>query len=460
MMFNNYSLDIYKYFCCIFLCAFSNLSLAQNSIIVHQKDGLILKSFIDDIDSINFVTTDLTCSAEMIFVPIFGQSLAMGSASVPVISTTNKYNTGLMFQNGVRYSLPQTEFVPLCEMSTMNEGETAASGCVEEFVYTMNKESNIPTSSIYWQNHQLLFVACGAGSKTIKQLRENYVGTIQKSLENAKKICDRNNYKLRMPALIWIQGETDQKQSNSENEYKLSLEELQQYITHIADSILGNNEEVKFICYQTSSQNIVGTTIKPSYTTTAMDIPNAQMSLIRDNENFIASCPTYILDHSIDQPIHLSALGEKLLGMYAGLGLYDLLVNNKGNNGFTFKNAVVDKNRIIVYFNIPQEPIIIDNTWCNPVPNYGFSVINKENKDIVNNVTVFSNHVIIDCYENPDCCKLFYGFNGNADRDGRLEGSRGNLKDCTRRIGLLENQEITMSNWLYSFYTTLSVSQK
>ena len=406
----------------------------------------------------------------VIMIPIFGQSLSVGAAATPVITKQSKYPGAIMFSTGIEAAQKDvsyfTEFVPLQERErgmtedSAGTGETVASGCAEKIIELLQFENGINCYSNYWENHKILFVTCGAGSKTIAQLMADYYQGLINSVQGGKNVANNKGWNLFVPAVIYIQGETDQKAENTNlATYKQSLIDFANQFNTDVKNITKQTQDIKVIMYQTSSQNIVSTVNYPTYTNTAMDIPTAQMELVRDNDMFVACNPTYILNHSVDEPIHLSAIGEKMMGLYCGISAKKIIANNRYFKGVTPNNYQIDGNKLVLKLNVPCPPIKIKTDLVKEVENYGFVLLNSTDENIISSVSVFDDEVIIQCSQSPLNAKLFYGFNGTAYRDGRLEGSRGNICDSGDFIynGEIDGKYYAMSNYLYSFAKLLNL---
>ena len=102
--------------------------------------------------------------------------------------------------------------------------------------------------------------------------------------------------------------------------------------------------------------------------------------------------------------------------------------------------------------------MIINKTWVKEITNIGFVLLDSSNTDIISNVEVFDDSVIITCNSSPVNCRLFYGFNGTQFRDGRVEGSRGNLCDSAEFIfnGEIDGKRFSLGNYAYAFTKLLS----
>lgn len=429
---------------------------------------------LEDYNSNNDLNLDKFTISNVNFIPIFGQSLSVGAAATPIITSERKYKAGIKFNVGIRCSKKEvsafTSFVPLVEevsgatVDSAGVGETVASGCVEQLLELLCKEVGLSPYSNYWDNHKFLFGSFGAGSKTILELIEvptsgiGYYQGVVNAMQAAKNICDENGWTLNIPAWIWIQGETDMKPgiATSKDIYKQKLQQLAAQFDSDAKSITGQSNEVKCICYQTASQNIWGNT--PNYTSTIMDVPTAQMELIKDNNMFVASNPVYILDHSKAEHIHLSASGEKMMGLYCGIALKSVIDGTCNKKGVTPATYSISENTVILKCNVPCPPLRVDNTWVKEVDNFGFTLLTSDNVNIIESVKVFDDEIVIQCSQSPLNCRLFYGFNGTSGYDGRLKGSRGNICDCGGRIynGNIGGRQYTLANYLYTFSSLLS----
>lgn len=412
------------------------------------------------------------------FIPIFGQSLSIGAAATPIITSKRKYEAGIKFNTGIRCSQKEvsafTSFVPLVEEiagatnDSAGVGETVASGCVEQLVELLCKEAGISPYSKYWNNHKFLFGSFGAGSKTISALTEiptsgiGYYQGVVNAMQAAKNICDKNGWTLNIPAWIWIQGETDMKPKSAggaatdKESYKAALQNLAIQFDTDAKKITGQSNEVKCICYQTASQNIWGS--HANYNGTIMDVPTAQMELVRDNDMFVASNPVYILDHSDVEHIHLSAKGEKMMGLYCGIALKSVIDGSCNKKGVTPSTYSISDNTLVIKCNVMCPPLKINKTWVKEIDNLGFKLLTSKNVDIIQSVEVFDDEITISCSQSPLKCKLFYGFNGNTGYDGRLKGSRGNICDSGDRIynGNVGGNQYSISNYLYTFCWLIS----
>lgn len=401
--------------------------------------------------------------SNVMFIPIFGQSLSIGADAIPPITTECKYPGAIMFNTGVRCVKKNVSdiqiFQPLRETTSGTSGETVASGCAEKLIQLISAKLGISPYNDYWRSHKFLFATFGAGSTTISDLTTDpedggmsYYDGIVNAITAAKSICDSYGWTLNVPAWIWMQGERDMYLETSN--YKEQLLALANQLNTDAKQITLQTNNAICVCYQTGSQNIWGNA--HTFNSTRLDVPNDQMELIRDNELFVASIPVYALDHS-SEPIHLSAVGEKMCGLYNAISIERLLEGTL-MKGVTPASYNVSGNDIEVIFNVPCPPLIFDTTFVKEVSNMGFSVLKSDNSDIITNVELFDDKVTIHCSESPIGCKLYYGLNGTAYRDGRKEGARGNLSDIAGKIynGEIDGKMYSLPNYCYGFVISIT----
>lgn len=453
------------------------------NIYMDSIDGIIINGVIYTVGN-GGIAHDMQNLANVNFIPIFGQSLSVGAAAIPIITSECKYPSAIKFAQGIRVSKKAenyfTDFVPLVEElnatpdpsgDSKGSGETVASGCVEMLMELICKECGISPYSMYWDDHKFLFASFGSGSQTIADLTAvpssgiGYYQGVVNAMNAAKRICESKGWTLNIPAWIWIQGETDQKGANNTPyaTYKAALLDLAEQFDTDAKSVTGQTNDVKCICYQTCSQNIVCNYI-PTFNDTVMDVPTAQMELVRDNDYFLASNPAYILTHSTvvhqdstSEVIHLTAEGEKMMGNYCGIALRDILKGTLTKKGVTPKTFSVDGNTIKIECNVPSPPLKINNSWVKEVENSGFKVLNSSSSNILTNVSVFDNTIELTCSASPVGCRVLYCRNGTSGKDGRLLGARGNICDSANEIysGNVGGVEYPLSNYLYGFAYTI-----
>lgn len=401
--------------------------------------------------------------ADVTMIPIFGQSLSVGSASTPCLTTKPKYKAGIQFNTGIRKSQGAVsffnEFMPLFEQNagmtqdSAGTGETPASGCCEKILETIQQEDGISVHSELWGTKKILFVCCGSGSKTVADLTNDYLDGFLNAVQAAKNICDAHGNTFSVPCWLWIQGETDQKLETTKADYKSALVSLQASIASGVRSITGQNYNPLCLLSQCAAQNIVlPLQISHPFNATALDVPTAQMELARDNSEFVFVLPNYILDHSSAEKIHLSNIGSRVMGLYFGVAAKHAM-EGIADKSLAPTGTSVSGNDITLSVQVPTPPLQVDESWVYAVANKGFAVVNSSNSDILTSVDVRADKIILHCSASPVGCKLFYGLNGTAFYDGREEGSRGNIRDCSGNIysGFVAGSQVCLHKYFPSF---------
>jgi hypothetical protein len=411
----------------------------------------------------------ITNMKKISLIIIYGQSLSVGADSVP-ISTSSEYNNLLMLNTGVKSRQQvsaMTSFTAISENST----ETPASGTGEMFVEAIQRENAFGSYQSEWNSHNLVFACPGVGSSTIDDLTAtSYYQYVENILTAVKNICDANGYTLDIPVWCWVQGEQDTKNSMSASTYKTKLLALQNKFCNSVSTITGITERPKCIIYQPSCQNLYDPTAEYNYAYDHMGVPTAFMELLRDNDEFVASIPTYIFDpaNSGGVWIHLNAQSYKLLGAYQGYALKRLIIDGERNQGVIPLNITVDGNTIQIKYNVPCPPLRFDTDYVNAAPNMGFNVIKSDNTELISSVSVFNDTVTIVCSSSPTGAKLRYGMNGTYHEfisgqyhyysgAGRVIGARGNLRDdqgCYIYKNI-QGYKYPMYNWAYTFEKVL-----
>ena len=108
--------------------------------------------------------------------------------------------------------------------------------------------------------------------------------------------------------------------------------------------------------------------------------------------------------------------------------------------GLTPRSISAEKNDILIHMNVPCPPMVIDTVSVMPIDHYGFSVISKNNENIISSVKIEGDTIRLSCSKTPQDCKVRYAVNGERMKSGRLHGPRGNLRDSQHT-----------SNWCYQF---------
>lgn len=281
----------------------------------------------------------------------------------------------------------------------------------------------------------------GHGMNTIQELMKpvepynKFIAEIAHANHEAK----RRGWKFYVPAVCWMQGESDIVEY-PDYDYKEYFHRMYNDLNTDIKSITGQKENIRIISYQTSTVT-KGLKYKPNhYDGVEARTPTAQMELLRDDSLIWASGPSYPYDF-VNESLHIDAEGQKSIGLLAAKSAMGILRNDKRYIGLMPIKHEIEGNDVRLLFNVPSPPLSFDTINVCKADNYGFSVIRKDDTDIISNVRIDQNTVIVECINSPKGCKLRYGINGEFLKGGRRYGPRGNLRDSQSQI----------SNWCLLF---------
>lgn len=272
-----------------------------------------------------------------------------------------------------------------------------------------------------------------------------------KDIKTAYKSARSNSWEFEMPALCWMQGETDVNSYPGTN-YRQLLLQFVEDINKDVKQITGQKKDVEIICYQTNSLTRAEHFNPLAYRCPETEVAQTQMELIRDNPLFHASGPTYPYD-CVNDIIHIDGYGQQRHGILAALAAQDILRHQENRRGLFPNKIEYDKTEIIIEFNIPCPPLNFDTIQVAKAVNFGFSVITPDNRNIAQKATIQENNVHIICSEQPEGCRVRYAVNGDYMKSGRLYGPRGNLRDSQGDSLLItiQGKDYPIYNWCYQF---------
>ncbi len=272
-----------------------------------------------------------------------------------------------------------------------------------------------------------------------------------RDIETAYKSAHNKGWSFEMPALCWMQGETDINSYPGTNYRELFLQ-FSKDINDDVKRITRQNKDVEIICYQANALSRAPHFNALSYNCPEVQVPQTQLELVRDHSSFHASGPTYPYD-CVNEIIHINGLGQRRLGQLAALAAFDIIRHQKNLRGLLPTKAICQDTEIIIEFSVPHPPLVFDTLLVAKTINYGFSVITKDNRNIAKDASIQGNSIRINCYEQPKGCRIRYAVNGDKMKSGRLHGPRGNLRDSLgdSLCMCLQNENIPLYNWCYQF---------
>lgn len=281
----------------------------------------------------------------------------------------------------------------------------------------------------------------GHGMDTIERLMKpvNPYNKFIEEIATAYEKARERGWEFFVPAVCWMQGESDIVEY-TDYDYKEFFYRMYNDLNIDVKNITHQKEDVRIICYQSSTITKGLRYELHNYNGSEAQIPTAQMELIRDDTLIWASGPTYPYDF-VNESLHIDAMGQQKIGFLAAKSALGLLRNEKRNIGLVPLSYEIDGNDILIHFNVPCSPLCFDTFNVRNIDNYGFNVIRRDGTDIITGVCIDQDFVVIRCTESPIDCKLRYGVNGEFMKGGRSNGPRGNLRDS----------QSSVPNWSYIF---------
>lgn len=278
----------------------------------------------------------------------------------------------------------------------------------------------------------------GQGATNIANLSKGSLPyqEFMEDIETAYQQATENGWDFVIPAICWMQGESDIENYLDIN-YSQQLIKIREDMNTDIRRIIHCKDTVCFICYQTNSLARGKKYHANNYQCIETAVPQAFVDMLRDNKWFWASGPTYPYS-CVGEKVHIDAIGQQHIGELAARSALGIIRGSKRNKGLIPISLRTDNQDIIVHFNIPSPPLTLDTTQVRKAESYGFSVITKDNRNIATSATLKGDSIRITCSEIPQNCKVRYAVNGDPLKSGNQHGPRGNLRDSS-------------ANWCYLF---------
>lgn len=389
----------------------------------------------------------------VIAVPVYGQSLALGEEAVRITdfdSLVNKTHHHVVTENldeNFGY-LSDTRFkqwmkkmfkdrhrafeLSVYGMSEMVAGYFEKKGYGDSLIISTFPGGQGATS----------IVDMGKGSKAYNKFLEEIKGAYEEANDKG--------WAFVVPAFVWMQGEDDITEKKSKN-YKKDLIAFQKALNIDVKTITKQKKDVICICYQTNCLTLSKEFNENAFNGKETSVPEGQMELIRDNPLFMASGPTYPYSF-VGERVHIDGLSQKRLGYLTGLSVIRLLESQPGK-GLIPEKFSISGDTVLIKFNVPSPPLVVDTIAVRKADNYGFSVIDPANTNIIQKVIIKDNQVKLYCKKSPAGCKVRYAVNGQTGKSGYQKGPRGNLRDSQgeKLKTTILKRTYPLHNWGYQF---------
>ena len=270
----------------------------------------------------------------------------------------------------------------------------------------------------------------GQGATAIAHLSKGTppYNKFMEDIETAYNTAKENGWDFVLPAVCWMQGESDIADYPDTN-YRQLLIRIWQDMDEDIRRITHQRDTIHFICYQPNSLTRAPQFKADNYWCQETAVPQTFTDLLQAHPYFWASGPTYPYA-CVGEKIHIDAAGQQQVGMLAARSVLDILRQGDRQRGLIPLSTTVDRQDVVIRFNVPVPPLTIDTVQVTKADHYGFSVIDQQGRDIVQDVLITGDSIRIHCAASPIGCKARYAVNGEYMKSGHLHGPRGNIRDA------------------------------
>jgi len=370
----------------------------------------------------------------VICIPVYGQSLALGEEAQRVtdLDSLSNYANGRIVTESLNHDFGYFGNDNIKKNIKKLIGYKKRA--FELSIYNMARILSDNTS----QDTIICIFPGGQGATTIANLSKGSVPyqSFINNIASAHQESVSRGWSFYVTAICWMQGESDIV-DYPETNYQVLIKKIWKDMNADILQITQQTDSIPFICYQANSLSRAEHFHANNYICKETEVPQTFVNLLNSDKWFWASGPTYPYS-CVKEKIHINAWGQQQIGSLAAKSVLNILRRKERCMGLIPKTVSINGNNVCITLNIPSPPLIIDTIQVNKVNNYGFSVINDNNCNIIKSVYINNNGIIVECKESPRNCFVRYAVNGDYMKSGRLHGPRGNLRD-------------TENNWCYQF---------
>lgn len=277
---------------------------------------------------------------------------------------------------------------------------------------------------------------------------ERFLSDLKKSRLRAKK----SGADFFVGGLCFMQGESDIADYPS-TDYKQLLLKFRDDINRDIKTITHQQTDVPIICYQANALTRAPQFNQYNYQSREAKVPQAFVDLLRQDTSFWASGPTYPYP-VVREAVHIDGVGQQCIGRLAAISAISILRHQPRIQGLLPQSIQIsDSNAVVVRFNVPCPPLVLDTIQVRKADHYGFQVITPLNEDIAESILVDSLSVTIKCTASPAGCRVRYAVNGDYMKSGNQHGPRGNLRDSQgeKLKACIQGKTYPLHNWAFQF---------
>jgi hypothetical protein len=364
------------------------------------------------------------------YLPFNGQSLSTGVKGQPAISTSP--DQGLTFVNGPRSDTDELTYLKsLIENDVTGPDGNTESGETACFS-AVNRAHDMG-------GYDLVSSTVGHAGYSITQLNKGtgWYDYLTAHIQEASRLQQARGRPLSVPAMAWIQGETDR--TMAEATYKGHMEKLQKDVQADARLLTGQTDAVPIIMYQMAY-----------YSRLTPNVTNVQYELDRDDANFMIATPMYHFPY--DDGAHLTNVGYKWMGHYFGKAL-DYVIRGQTWKPLRPTSVTLNGKIFTVTFDVPNTPLTLDTTNVGAATGSGFRPRDDTRFLTVTRVEVTtSTQVEVEVSEtvgaNP---RVRYGRDWLGSGMTITGGASGNLRDSCPDYFVYSSQTYNLYNWCVHF---------
>ncbi|WP_316746449.1 sialate O-acetylesterase [Pedobacter gandavensis] len=386
-------------------------------------------------------------------IPVYGQSLALGEEAIRITDfdtlaslTNHTVRTENLDENfGYHSETPFKQWIKKVVNDQRRSFELSVYGMAEVIAAHLKKKG-------YGDSVLIATFPGGQGASGIAEISKG-TKAYQKFLDEiagAYQKAEDKGWKFIVPAFCWMQGEDDIVWVKSKN-YKKDLKQFQVDLNRDVKAITKQREDVVCVTYQTNCLTLSKDFDENQFNSRETAIPQAQVELITGDSLFVASGPTYPYSF-VDERVHIDGISQKRLGYLTGLSVIRVLESKPGI-GLLPDHFKISGDTVLIRFKVPVPPLVLDTAAIKYAANYGFSVVNSKNKNILQKVHLKDNVLKLHCKESPSGARVRYAVNGNKEKSGFKNGPRGNLRDSQGQTltATIQKKVYPLHNWAYQF---------
>lgn len=368
-----------------------------------------------------------------------GQSLSVGVASTPALTTTQPYSN-LMLSGGNGGIGSGGSFIPLVEASV----ETISSSM-----------ANTITANDTGNDFDVAVGLHGVSGYTYSQLKKGTspYNTGMTQVTNAKSAALALSRVLRVIGVTTIHGETDNYNGVSGATYQGYLEEWQNDYNTDVKAITGQSSNIPLFLDQMSS-------FMSSYANDATsEIPIYQYLASLDNPGeIILVAPKYFFNYSDRH--HLTGASSRWLGEYYGKVIKKVTIDHETWRPLSPTSVVRSGNIIYADFHVPSGVLAFDTTLVSARTNYGFEYYDTTASASISSVEILDSDTVkitLSGVPSGSNQRLRYAYTGvpGTNTGAQNAGSAaGNLRDTDSYPSLYGN---TLYNWAVHFDESITL---